>query len=64
MQQIALFSLSGVNSIVINNWSTTPESNLQQFEQILRSVLTDGLYVGTTGLRKHFKLTEQDASLI
>lgn len=64
MQQVALFTLAGVNSIVINNWSTTPESNLVQFEHVLRSFLSDGSYLGTTGLRKHYKQHETDAPLI
>ena len=61
MQQVALFTLSGVNSVVINNWSTTPENNLEQFDHLMRNTLTDGTYLGTTGLRKHFKMTDPDA---
>lgn len=52
MQQVALFTLCGVNSIVINNWSTTPEANMEQFESLMRASLTDGLYLGSAGLRK------------
>lgn len=52
MQQIALFTLCGVNSIVVNNWSTSPEANMEQLESLLRSSLTDGLYVGSAGLKK------------
>ena len=54
-QQVALFTLCGVSSIVINNWSTTPESNLEHFERVMKSSLTDGIYLGTTGLRKHYR---------
>lgn len=54
-QIIALMTLAGVNSIVINNWSTTPEDNLKQYEHVMKSVLQDGNYLGTYGLRKHFK---------
>jgi hypothetical protein len=55
MQQVALFTLNGVNSVVINNWSTTPENNLVQFEHLMKNVLSEGNYLGTTGLRKHYK---------
>lgn len=61
MQQVALFTLNGVNSIVINNWSTTPENNLKQFDFLMRNVLSEGTYLGTTGLRKHYKQSEPDA---
>jgi len=64
MQQIALFSLCGVNSIVINNWSITPESSLQQFENMMRSWFSEGMYVGTTGLKKHYRITEPEALMI
>jgi hypothetical protein len=61
---VALMTLTGVNSLVINNWSTTPENNLMQYEHLMRSILADGHYLGTHGLRKHFKNHEQDAPLI
>lgn len=57
-QLVALFTLAGVNSIVINNWSQTPEASIKQYECILRSMLTDGTYLGTTGLQKHYKIAE------
>lgn len=52
IQQVVLFTLCGVSSIVINNWSTTPEANMEQFESLIRSSLTDGLYLGSAGMRK------------
>lgn len=54
-QMVALLTLAGVNSIVTNNWSTTPEDNLKQYELLMRTVLSEGIYLGTTGLRKHFR---------
>lgn len=57
-------TLAGVNSVVTNNWSTTPENNLEQFELLMRSVLTEGIYLGTTGLRKHFRNHDEKALLI
>jgi hypothetical protein len=64
MQQVALFTLNGVNSIVTTNWAVTPESNFSQLEHLLRSTLSEGNYLGTVGLRKHFKHTETDALTI
>lgn len=55
LQQVVLFTLCGVSSIVINNWSTTPESNLEHLEKVLKSSVSDGIYLGTTGLRKHYR---------
>jgi hypothetical protein len=63
-QIIALMTLAGVNSIVINNWSTTPENNLMQYEHLMKSILQEGNYLGTYGLRKHFKNHEPEALLI
>lgn len=48
VQEAALFSLCGVNTIVTNHWSTKPENNLELFDQLLRGVLTDGLYMGAS----------------
>lgn len=45
-QEAALFSLSGVASIVTNHWSTRPENQLELFDKLLRGALTDGLYLG------------------
>ena len=64
MQQLALFTLNGVNSIVINNWAITPESSFEQMDHLMRYTLQEGTYLGTTGLRKHFKQTETDAMFI
>ena len=47
-----------------NNWPITPESNIAQLDHLLKSVISDGMYLGTTGLRKHFRLTEQEAKQI
>lgn len=63
-QMIALMTLAGVNSIVTNNWSTTPEDNLKQYDLLMRTVLSEGIYLGTTALKRHFKNHEPDALLI
>ena len=55
MQQAALFTLSGVASIMINHWSVKPEDNLKQFQQIMKGSLQDGMYFGTGPLRHHEK---------
>lgn len=64
MQQIILFTLCGVSSIVINNWATTPENNLDHFERVLKSSTSEGIYLGTTGLRKHYRAQDSKSKLI
>jgi hypothetical protein len=53
MQEAALFSLCGVQTIVTNHWATKPEDNLEIFENLLRGTLTDGLYLGAA-LKRHW----------
>lgn len=48
MQEAALFSLCGVQTIITNHWSTKPENNLELFEKLLRGCLTDALYLGAS----------------
>lgn len=48
MQEAALFSMCGVNTIVTNHWSTKPENSLEQFEKLMKGCLTDGLYLGAS----------------
>jgi hypothetical protein len=47
MLQVALFTLAGVSTIVINHWSTTPEANMDLFKKTLRGSLAEGVYVGS-----------------
>lgn len=54
VQEAALFSLCGVNTVVTNHWSTKPENNLDLFEKLMRGILTDGLYVGAS-LKRHWQ---------
>ena len=61
MQEAALFSLCGVQTIITNHWSTKPENNLELFEKLLRGCLTDGLYLGASLKRfweQYFQETE------
>lgn len=53
MQQVALFSLCGVSTVVTNHWSTTPEASYESFEKMMRTTLGDGTYVGSGSARKH-----------
>lgn len=53
MQEAALFSLCGVNTVITNHWATKPEDNLELFEKLLRGALTEGLYLGAT-VKQHW----------
>ena len=48
MQEAALFSLCGVQTIITNHWSTKPENNMEIFDKLLRGCLVDGLYLGAS----------------
>ena len=54
LQEAALFSLCGIQTIITNHWSTKPEDNLEIFTKLLSNSLTDGLYLGA-GVKKHWK---------
>ena len=60
MQEAALFSLCGVQTIITNHWSTKPENNLELFEKLLRGCLTDGLYLGAS-LKRSWEQYAQEA---
>ena len=64
MEQVALFSLCGVSSILINHWSTTPEANLDKFKSIMKGALGDGTYFGSASLRKAQKSGDEEEKLI
>jgi len=55
MQQAALFSLCGISSIVINHWSTKPEDNFEQFTNLMRGTLGEGVYLGSAAFKKGAK---------
>ena len=48
MQEAALFSLCGVQTVVTNHWATKPEDNLEIFEKLLRGSLQEGIYLGAS----------------
>lgn len=52
LQAAALFSALGVNYIGLNQWSTTPEENLEVYNRITDECLKEGVYLGA-GLRKY-----------
>ena len=56
MQQAALFTLCDVSSIVINHWSTRPEDNFDQMQNLMRGTLTEGHYLGNYALEKGAKV--------
>ena len=49
---VALFSLCGVSTIVTNHWSTKPEANFEMYENLMKSCLSEGVYIGAA-LRKY-----------
>lgn len=52
MQQVALFSLCGVSSIVTNHWAIKPEVNYEIMQHLIKSSLTEQIYLGSA-LRKY-----------
>lgn len=62
MQEAALFSLSGVNTIITNHWATKPEDNMSIFENLLQGALREQLYLGAT-VKKSWNELESDAQL-
>jgi hypothetical protein len=63
MQEAALFSLCGVQTVVTNHWATKPEDNLEIFEQLLRGSLTDGHYLGAS-LKRWWEQTAQQTEVL
>lgn len=59
LQEAALFSLAGVQTVITNHWATKPEDNLELFEALLRGTLVEGLYLGAA-LRQHWQRLEGD----
>ena len=64
MQEAALFSLAGVETVITNHWATKPEDNMEIFERLLQGCLTEGLYLGAS-VKKYWSdlETEADAEL-
>ena len=54
LQEAALFSLCGIQTIITNHWSTKPEDNFEIFTKLLTGSLTDGLYLGAS-VKKYWK---------
>ena len=51
-QQVVLFSLCGISTIVTNHWAIKPEKNLEIFDHLLRTSLSEQIYLGAA-LRKY-----------
>lgn len=61
-QTAALFSILGLNTVVLNQWALTPEENLNLFKTILEETGGEGTYVAA-GLRK-YKEGEKESQLV
>ncbi len=57
-QQVVLFSLCGVSSIVTSHWAVRPEAGFETFQTLLRGTLGEGVYLGAA-LRKYRALNEE-----
>jgi hypothetical protein len=59
MQEAALFSLCGVNTVITNHWATKPEDNLKIFESLLNGAMREQIYLGAA-VKKQWNDLEAD----